>query len=174
MKKLYVSFLFIFYVLTGCTPDVIDTPLYAGKHLVIGVIGETPKIREENVSFKKINFSELRELDSFSEFDAVFIMKENLPEAAKQEYARIYKTVGIPFFFIQSKKSYLPFTNEELSYDEVPDLSSDTYATGYFRYDDNDQNWGYGLYNDIENSSNIKDVYTRIFTTIELVEADRK
>lgn len=27
--------------------------------------------------------------------------------------------------------------------------------------------WGYGLYNDTENETNLKDVYSRIFITIE-------
>lgn len=115
--------LFMLGVLLGCTSDVIDTPEYEGKHLVIGVIGEPPEIREENVSFKKMTFSQLVELQSPSDFDAVFITKENLPEAADQKYAKIYKTSGIPFFFIESKKSYLPFTLEEMSYDEVPNIS---------------------------------------------------
>ncbi|AHV98792.1 hypothetical protein [Paenibacillus sabinae] len=161
--------LFMLCVLPGCTSDVIDTPEYKGKHIVIGIIGEPPTIREGNVSFKKMTFTQLKDLHSLSEYDAVFITKENLPEAAGQEYAKIYKSARLPFFFIQSKKSYLPFTDEELSYDEVPDLSSDTYATGFFQNHNKIQHWGYGLYNDKLSSSNIEDVYTRIFETIESI-----
>lgn len=173
-SKIFLLMLFMLCVLPGCTSDVIDTPEYEGKYLVIGVIGEPPEIREKNVSFKKMTFSQLVELQSPYNFDAVFITKENLPEAADQEYAKIYKTSGIPFFFIESKKSYLPFTYEEMSYDEVPDISSDTYATGYFQYGEKFQYWGYGLYNDKLINSNIEDVYTRIFATIESIATDRK
>jgi hypothetical protein len=172
MKKFFTIFLvmiFMFCALPGCTSDVIDNSEYKGKHIVIGVIGEPPGIREKNVSFNKIDFSQLKELHSPSDYDAVFITRENLPEASNQEYAKIYKTSGISFFFIESMKSYLPFIHEEMSYDEAPDSSSDTFATGYFQYGEKFQYWGYGLYNDKLNNSNIEDVYTRIFATIESI-----
>lgn len=173
-SKIFFLMLFMLCVLPGCTSNAIVTPMYEGKHLVIGVIGESPEIREKNVNFKKMTFSQLKELHAPSDFDAVFISKENLLEAADSEYAKIYKTSGIPFFFIESMKSYLPFTQEEMSYDEFPDLSSDMYATGYFQYGEQFQYWGYGLYNDKQNKSNIEDVYTRIFATIESIVIEGK
>jgi hypothetical protein len=149
------------------TPDFVDTPLYTGRNLIVGVIGEPPKIREKNVSYKTLTFGELKDFSTHLDFDAVFITEEHLSEASNQEYAKVYKTAGIPFFFIESKKSYLPFVSEELSYEEVPDLKSGMYATGYFQYGDKSQSWGYGLYNDKVNNKNIEDVYSRIFNTIE-------
>ncbi|MNW41968.1 hypothetical protein D3C74_191280 [compost metagenome] len=74
---------------------------------------------------------------------------------------------GIPFFFFKSKKSFIPFINEDLEYDDVPDLSSDMYAIGYFPSEEDSQFIGYGLYNDVENEKNITDVYSRVFLTIE-------
>jgi len=97
-------------------------------------------------------------------------MKEHLTEAANQKYAKDYINAGIPFFFMETQKSYLSFINEELSYDDVPDLSSDNYAIGYFQSGKEYQHWGYGLYNDKVNEHNIEDVYTRIFTTIESLD----
>jgi hypothetical protein len=169
MNKISIILLFICLILAGCNSYTIDTPRYEGKSLVIGVIGDSPNIREKNVDFKKITFSQLEDQNLSPDFDAIIIMKEHLTEAANQKYAKVYKNAGIPFFFMESKKSYLPFINEEMSYDDVPDLTSDNYATGYFQSGKEYQYWGYGLYNDKTNELNIEDVYTRIFTTIEFL-----
>ncbi|RED51097.1 hypothetical protein [Cohnella lupini] len=170
MNRISMILIIICFVLAGCNSDTIDTPRYEGKTLVIGVIGDAPTTREKNVNFKKTTFSQLEDQNLYPNFDAIFIMKEHLTEAANQKYAKEYINAGIPIFFMESKKSYLPFINEELSYDEVPDLSSDNYAIGYFQSGNEHQHWGYGLYNDKENEHNIEDVYTRIFTTIESLE----
>jgi hypothetical protein len=172
MKKLFPVLLLILVMLTGCKSDTVDTPLYDGKNLVIGVIGNSPKVREENVKFKNINFNKLEEGKNLSSaFDAIFIMKEHLSKAANSKYAAVYKNSGIPFFFIESTKSYIPFVNEHISYEDSPNIGDQTYATGYFQSGEGkDQYWFYGLYNDKVNENNIKDVYTRIFTTIESVK----
>lgn len=101
------------------------------------------------------------------------IMKEHLSEAAESKYAQVYKSSNIPYFFIESTKSFVPFVIEELSYDQVSELSNLEYATGYFQTGDDQnqyQSWGYGLYNDKVNESNIKDVYSRMFTTISSID----
>ncbi|MNW54105.1 hypothetical protein D3C74_316920 [compost metagenome] len=46
-------------ILSGCNSDVIDSPVYNGKYLVIGVLGETPQVREKNVRFEKMTFEYL-------------------------------------------------------------------------------------------------------------------
>ncbi|OAB45263.1 membrane lipoprotein lipid attachment site-containing protein [Paenibacillus glacialis] len=173
MKKIFPFILFILVILAGCTTnaaDTVDTPLYAGKPLVIGIIGDSPAVRENNVEFKNITFKQLEEVNNqSSELDAIMIMKEHLSEAAESKYAKVYKNPSIPYFFIESTKSYVPFIIEELSYEEVPELDNLNYVTGYFNTgaDENQfQSWGYGLYNDKVNESNIKNVYTQIFTTI--------
>lgn len=169
MKKYLTVILLILVMLTGCNSDTVDTPLYDGKNLVIGVIGNFPEVREQNVKFKKINFNKLEGGKKLSsDFDAIFIMKEHLSEAANSKYAAVYKNSGIPFFFIESTKSYVPFVNEQFSYEDSPKIEDQTYATGiYLTGEGNYQHCGYGLYNDIVNENNIKDVYTRIFTSIE-------
>lgn len=82
----------------------------------------------------------------------------------------VLKESKIPFFFIQTGKSYIPFIQEELSYEKAPEVQDQAYATGIIFDNDNDNDnlkfWSYGLYNDIENEVNIKDVYSRIFETI--------
>jgi hypothetical protein len=100
-------------------------------------------------------------------------MKEHLTEAAKSHYANIYKNSGIPFFFIETNKSYVPFVHEETDYEEFPDSQSLDYAAGYYQSGENGTYWGFGLYNDTVNEVNILDVYSRIFKTIETIDNQR-
>lgn len=165
-----ISFIFVLLILvifTGCNSNSVNTVYYEGKSLVIGVIGDTPTVKEQNINFKKIALEHIKDQNLLSGLDAVFIMKEHLQEASAQKYTEVYKTAGIPFFFFESKKSFVPFINEDLEYGDVPDLSSDMYAIGYFPSGEDSQFMGYGLYNDVENEKNIADVYSRVFSTIE-------
>lgn len=171
MKKILMGFISLLVILVGCNEkDQVESLIYQGERLNIGVIGEAVDVREQNVNFESLTLDKLEsDVKSIStEFDAIFIMKEYLIEAGEKQYANMYSELGIPVFFIQSKKSYLPFINEDMTYEEAPNIEDQTYATGIsseekdaFKY------WGYGLYNDTENETNIKDVYSRIFTTIE-------
>lgn len=98
-------------------------------------------------------------------------MKEHQFEAANNKYIAVYKNSGIPFFFIESTKSYLAIVYEQFSYENAPDLGDPTYASGIYQLGEgNYQYCGYGLYNDKVNEDNIKDVYTRIFNTTESVK----
>ncbi|MEH7347145.1 hypothetical protein V7122_25250 [Bacillus sp. JJ1532] len=170
MKKKIILFLLLaLSILTACSNDkneVKDSPLYEGKKLIIGVVGKTPKVREQNIVFKSIEIKDLRQENLSSKYNAVFIMKEYLSEVAKALYAKIYKNSSIPFFFIESKKSYVPFVDEETDYEEFPDTKSGDYAAGYYHDGENGTYWGYGLYNNTVNEVNILDVYSRIFNTI--------
>ncbi|WP_430789138.1 hypothetical protein VBD025_02875 [Virgibacillus flavescens] len=171
MKKLLIGFLGFLVFLVGCNAeDEVESPIYKGERLNIGVIGETPDVREQNVNFQSITLDKLESnvKNIFTEFDAVFIMKEYLVQAGERQYAKVYSELEIPVFFIQSKKSYLPFIYDDMTYEESPNIEDQTYATGILSEEkDTFKTWGYGLYNDTENETNIKDVYTRIFTTIE-------
>jgi len=169
MKKIFPVLLLILVMLTGCNSDTVSTPLYDGKNLIIGVIGNLPKVREGNVKFKKIIFNKIEESKNLSsEFDAIFIKKEHLSEAANSKYANIYKHSGIPFFFIESKKSDIAFVDEpeQFSYEDAPDLGNPPpYAIGYPFGKGKNQYCAYE--NDKVNKNTIKDVYTRIFASIE-------
>ncbi len=105
MKKIGVFlFMTILSVLTiSCSnkkSESADTKAYDGRGLSIGSIGESPEIREKQVTFTKIGFKDLEQEDYDSKYAAIFITKDNLSEAAQQKYAQIYKNSGIPFFFI--------------------------------------------------------------------------
>ncbi|MCM1991348.1 transcription elongation factor GreAB [Oceanirhabdus seepicola] len=171
MKRISSCFLLvtILGILAACSNvqrQSVEANPYDGRVLSIGIIGESPKILEEQVTFLKIQFSDLEKEAFNSQYDAIFITKDNLFEAAQGKYASIYKESKIPLFFIQTEKSYVPFTEEDLSYEEAEDISDQTYATGIMYRDNKLKYWGYGLYNDIKNQENIKDVYSRIFETI--------
>jgi len=163
-----------FFLIVGCSISTTQSPLYEGKDLVIGVIGELPDVREKNIKFISISFNDLETInDLSSQFDAVIITKEHLSEAAHAQYAKIYKTSGIPFFFMESTKSYFPFILEDKSYEDIRDISVKTgdYATGFLQLDEeNIKYWGYGLYKNEVNKENVQDVYSRIFSTIESIE----
>jgi len=162
-----ISILTMLSVLTACSkPQSVKTNQYDSRVLSIGIIGDTPKISEKQVTFTKIQFSDLEKDTIDSKYDAIFITKINLSEASQGKYASIYKKSKIPFFFIQTEKSYIPFTEKDLTYNNAPKFTDQSYATGIM-YNGNELNsWGYGLYNDIENQANIKEVYSQIFETI--------
>jgi hypothetical protein len=95
MNKIIPIVLLILIMLTGCKSATVDTPLYNGKNLVIGVIGDSPKVKEENVKFKNINFNTLEEDKNLSsQFNAIFIMKEHISEAASSKYAAVNSSGG--------------------------------------------------------------------------------
>ncbi|MCT4595882.1 MAG: lipoprotein [Anaeromicrobium sp.] len=167
MRRVTIYILLIL-LLSGCSSDSVQNQPYKGNSLVIGVIGEVPVIREDNVEFKSMRFSDLKKVNELSsKYNAIFIMKEHFDEASKLIYAKVYKNSGVPFFFIDSLKSYTPFVIEELSYESCDKSYDQTYATGYFQSGNKWRYWGYGLYNDKRNEANIQDVYSRIFHTID-------
>ena len=167
-KILFLIILLIF--LTGCSVDtnVDPTEKYAGEELRIGIIGNIPEIRESQVEFEEIDFEFLKEDDFDSKYDAIFITKENLSEASNPEYALIYKTSKIPFYFIGNEKSHVNFIKEDLAYEDEPDANDEKYVTGLFYTED--KYWGYGLYNDTESDANIKAVYSRVFEDIAKIK----
>jgi len=178
MKKIlgYFLLMIILSTLIACNtsqPQSIKTNPYGGRTLTIGIIGETPEVREKQVRFVRIQFSDLEKERFDSQYDAIFITKDNLSVASQEKYKPIYKKSKIPFFFIQSKKSYNPFIAEKLSYDEAEDMKDSTYATGIMFNGDILTSWRYGLYNNIENQDNINDVYSRIFDTISKNETSK-
>ncbi|WP_332635026.1 hypothetical protein [Halalkalibacter flavus] len=125
-------------------------------------------MREDNITFINYELSEIKNEQITQNLDAVFITKEFLLETTNDEYADVYRTAGIPFFFIESKKSYTPFIEKATSYNDVPTVKDNNYATGYLHTSgDEGYYWSFGLYNDVVNKKNIEDAYTRIFETIQ-------
>ncbi|NFG24342.1 transcription elongation factor GreAB [Clostridium botulinum] len=167
MRKYFkaITIIIVVILLSGC--NNIKFEKYIGENLNVGVIGEIPEVREDNVAFNKITFKDLEEKNTLSKYDTIFITKDNLIDASEGKYSSIYKEGIVPFFFIESTKGDIPFIYEDLSYEEVPQQSNPpSYAVGIYKKDNKLSSIEYGLYNDIENKKNIEDVYSRIFTTI--------
>lgn len=162
--NLVITLLSVLFLLFGCSKpeEIIEFEIYKGKSLHIGIIGEEPKVREDNIRFTRIDFTELQNVDNY---DAIFITKENLEEADKSQYATVYKNSPRPFLFIETPKSYVPFIYEDIDFENYPDDESGAYA---YLYDSKSEKyWGFGLYNDEVNEKNIQGTYSTIFKTIE-------
>lgn len=172
MKKIIFTLIMVLTFLTGCSVTNVDkTEKYGGEGLRIGIIGDVPEIRESQVEFEKIDFEFLKEENFDSKYDAIFITKDNLYEASNAEYASLYKTSKIPFYFIGNEKSYVNFVEEDLSYEDESDTENGMYITGLLYT--KDKVWGYGLYNDTESEINIKCVYSRVFRDISEIKNNK-
>lgn len=166
LKTYFLILLMLLIFLTGCSVEsnVDPTEKYEGEELRIGIIGNIPEIRETQVEFEKIDLEFLKEDYFDSKYDAIFITNENLSEASNAEYASIYKTSKIPFYFIGNEKSHVNFIKEDLSYEDEPDANDGMYVTGLFYIED--EYWGYGLYNNTESDANIKAIFSKVFEDI--------
>ncbi|SDX06405.1 hypothetical protein [Paenibacillus sp. CF384] len=167
-EKQYLFFIIVLiFALSACTSNP-DFDLYEGKPLRIAVVGVPPKVKEEQVSFIKISFDEMIS-DNLKDYDAVFVMKENLLEAAESQYADFYLSSIIPVFFI-STKSHVPFTEKDIEFEESWGWApGNSYAVGVLSLQKNHtfKHWEFGLYNDEKTDAHIEDLYSRIFKTIE-------
>ncbi|MFD2445446.1 hypothetical protein ACFSO7_15885 [Bacillus sp. CGMCC 1.16607] len=107
--------LILIFALSACTQSP-DFELYEGKALRIAVVGEPPKVKEEQVTFSEISFDKLTS-EEMGSYNAVFITEENLTQASESKYAKIYLDSKIPFYFI-SANSHIPFTVIETEFNE--------------------------------------------------------
>lgn len=164
MKKTTIFLIFILTFIIGCSTNADKLEKYQGEILTIGIIGDEPEIKESKVNFNQIKFEALKNSDFESAYDAIFITKDNLREASDAEYASIYKTSKIPFYFIGNEKSHVNFIKEDLSYEDEPDVKDGAYITGLLYI--KDKVWGYGLYNDNFNDVNIQAAYAKVFQDI--------
>ena len=157
----------IVLALLACTPSP-DFEVYEGNPLRIAVVGEPPKVKEEQVRFTEISFEQMANKE-LNDYDAVFITENNLFEAAENQYADVYIESAIPFFFIGTN-NHVPFIEKDLEYDKTMNWTrGNGYAAGILTVQEDDvlKTWDYGLYNDEKNEENVKNVYSRIFMTID-------
>ncbi|CAM4000644.1 hypothetical protein [Lederbergia lenta] len=162
----FVLFILVFAV-SGCKPSS-NLESYGEKYLRIAVIGEPPEATGKQVRFTEISLDKMTTED-LKLFDAVFITKENLSEAAESQYTDIYLNSTTPFFFI-STISHIPFTMKNTKYDKIWNWTpGNSYAVGILtsQEDYTLNSWGYGLQNDKKTDKHIDDMYARIFETID-------
>ncbi|WP_113927900.1 hypothetical protein [Bacillus sp. P14.5] len=165
--KWKIWLLSLFFFLSGCS-SIPDLEEYNGKSLRIGVIGDPPEVREENITFSEIAFHEI-ENKTAKEHDAIFVTKEHLYQASEGKSSEVYLNSAIPVFFIESS-SHIPFTVDESEFGQNWEWSpGNNFAVGIFSSTESDSlnSWGYGLYNDEKTNEHVKGVFSRIFTTIE-------
>ncbi|MFE4711151.1 hypothetical protein ACFRAM_09775 [Paenibacillus sp. NPDC056722] len=178
-SKLILFLASLVVLLAGCTFEMIqqsdDTSLYRGQSLNLAVIGDPPIVREKHVTFTEITFEDLkRGAELASHYDAVFIMKEHLREAAEGQYAKMYGETRLPIFFVESKQPAAFFTLEDVEYGTFADIDPHMYISGFLLHPEDQpggdppvmarQDWGITL--DIVNSTNIKAAYSWVFETI--------
>ncbi len=152
MKKFSLFFLLVIAIciLTACSNSEPQIQQYGGRELNIAILGELPKIREDQINFTKVQFSDLEKSDLSATYDAIFIVQDNMPEGSQTKYINYCKNTKIPFFFIGM---------QQLD-------NGQTYATGFMYKENRSISWTYGFPENIVNDKNIKDVYTNIFQDI--------
>lgn len=139
-----------------------DSPVYIGEPLKIGVVGEEPNIREENISFISLSMNDVLQ-GNYSDVDCVIITKPHLEEASEPQYARIYRQSKVPFVFVDSEKNHGAFVLEELTYKNAHLNRSKAYLMSFY----DEQYMNFGLYNDLKTDKTIQDSYSRLFVVLE-------
>ncbi|CUA79211.1 hypothetical protein [Anoxybacillus suryakundensis] len=167
MRKLFIIVILMFfvsYLIHKANEGAnFHSPVYSGRELKIGIVGDIPNIRENNVSFIQMSLEDVLQKKFVTKVDSVFITKKHLKEAAEPQYAKIYWESPIPFVFIDSEKVYLAFLDDQLSYEDAHTIKSGDYVVGFHK----DTYFGIGLYNNIRNEKTIQDCYSRLFVIIE-------
>lgn len=185
MKKIWYLPLLFLFLTAGCSLEVTTSTSssvsnavqeesienyvpYNGADLKIGTVEIVPEVNEKNITFTTLTLGDLEKNEAvLNELDAIFIMKDHLDEASASKYTAIYHNLKIPVFFIDTTKSFIPFTEKELNYEEVEDFEDQNYIAGIYPEGAEFRTWQYGLYNNVENKETIKMTYTNVFLTID-------
>ncbi|MET3699398.1 hypothetical protein SAMN05877753_11139 [Bacillus oleivorans] len=165
MSKSVIHIFFVLLIVltfTSACSSIIPHNPYTGQQLVIGIIGDAPtQIENERIKFKSLTFDDLIKND-YKKLDAIFIMNDQLAEASKNKYSKIYTDIQIPIIFIGAHNS-VPFTTDDIYRGEGDFVKGMPYASGLI------QGKGYNLtiYNDIETRDTIELFYSDLFRLIE-------
>lgn len=115
----------------------------------------------KTVNFVPITFEDLSN-GNYKNYDAVFIMKEQLAEASNDNYSKIYAELRKPIIFIGTD-SLIPFITDAIDYRPKDFQGGLMYSVGLIEGTE----YGFGLYNDKENEATIKLFYSDLFRLIE-------
>ncbi|KGP71673.1 hypothetical protein [Pontibacillus yanchengensis] len=187
MKKLlfliivtaFIGSLFIGFVMNTdykATGSDKSSDLYKGTSLKIAIIGAAPNVKEDQINFHEIKLSEVVDFPK-NKYNAIFIMEENLAEAADKKYRNAYRSLEVPVFFVGSKASHMPFINMEnqISYKEYVDRVNDNqhFITGLWYPKSKDTfkafKFGYPVENDEYQRDKVQEVYSSVFKKIESI-----
>lgn len=135
---------------------------YTGRVLNIGIIGNPPTIIEnKTVSFVPLTFEDLAN-DNYKNYNAVFIMKEQLAEASNDNYSKIYAELQKPIILIGTN-TLTPFISDATEYRPKDFQKGLSYSAGLIE----GTKYGFGLYNDKENEATLKLFYSDLIRLIE-------
>ncbi|EGA90518.1 putative lipoprotein [Planococcus donghaensis MPA1U2] len=106
---------------------------YLGRNLEIAVLGSPPKVNTDKVTFTSVDIEKLS-IQTAEEYDGFFVMEEYLERAADGPYTKVFANSNVPFFFIGTEASYLPFVDDEVSYEDYAKRihNEEIFAQGYY------------------------------------------
>lgn len=162
-KSLCTFLLCLVLLIIGCAGNTSPQKvIIIPRKLVIGVIGEIPKIRETNVEFRSLTLNQLNS-DLDKDIHALFIMRNHQRNASSSKYHNFYSNYDKPIFFIGTEKGLAVYINPEISYDEYPSDESKMYTHDIYHLGRSDeQQFPFGLYNDVESVENLLSMYSEI------------
>ena len=160
-KSLIICGIILVTFTTGCS-FMTPTDSYTGRHLNIGIIGDAPTIDEKRtVKFIPLTFNDLAN-DNYKNYDAVFIMKEQLSEASNDNYSRTYLELEKPILFIGTDTLRL-FISDNVNYRPKNYEEGVSYSVGLI----GGEQVKFGLNNDKENEATKKLFYSDLFRVLE-------
>ncbi|CAM4083458.1 hypothetical protein BAMA_16755 [Bacillus manliponensis] len=96
-----------------------------------------------------------------------------MTQASENQYADVYNQSNIPFFFMQSEKSYLPFADNQTTYDQAIKVKNKSYTTGYINTNEIVRHWELSLNDKLDDKKAVNEVYSRIFMLIEKIKISK-
>lgn len=163
-------------LLTACNSKVANKSTnvkeYTGQELKVGVVGEIPKVMKKNINLVSIDFTDFQK-QNLASYDGIIITKEHLTQASENQYADVYNQSNIPFFFMQSEKSYLPFADNQTTYDQAIKVKNKSYTTGYINTNEIVRHWELSLNDKLDDKKAVNEVYSRIFMLIEKIKISK-
>lgn len=174
MKKWLLQAIVVLVLLAsaGCQQADAIAPEYKGPKLSIAVVGEIPTVHTKKVSFTSVSLDDVsKDLVKASQtFDALFVMKSQFSIADDDQYVPTYRSLTIPTFFIGTEQLYLPFVNEDSSYEHAPSFEN-VYAAGFLdrgtEKEYRDETWEYTLPENKKTEAHIQAMYADIFDAIQ-------
>lgn len=150
-------------VITGCTNQKEND--YEGGLLRIAVVGTSPTFEHENVQFEEIDIDYL--FEEAGAYDALFVMEETFTHTSKGKYAKLYKGLPYPTFFIGLSQPHEAFTDENLTILDFEEGLSQAFAQGYYRNNNGTNTWTFVPSNPLKTKDEYRSMYIKIFNEID-------
>nr|WP_106779231.1 hypothetical protein [Lysinibacillus timonensis] len=147
--------------LIGCSVGNDDT--YNGQSLHIGVIGESPNVNFNNITFHHT----IPDLLYKEEYDAYFITEAYFEELSTDEWTSVFDKLHTPVFFINLDVQAFIYRIDGMDYDKTSPKATE-HTKGFVRVGDEFRGWAYGDPSGTTKQSDTpKWIYNAIFRDIE-------